>query len=1004
MHTQVEIDNTQATATRVSIVALTGATGATGVMRTLFVFEFPVLRDHIRAGLAEVKFAITTTRWRNSSAPPTIITGACLSGARDTLHLSVYSMYLNHSFHTEIFGCERCCDPTDQSRMHAHIDMVQGTLVLIHGGVLNTVSLRAEVFDHTSYKFRLTGVQVRVDHNIALGAFTVVHSHVRSRMVFPTDVQGQGHELYLFVLAHHHADAYTQGMWFGVVETSSSGATHHEYLQLRQIEAEVQQQLSRDHFSASHVLESGFRLHAESFVLLNKWDYNISQRLQPLPPTLYVVFSCTVWHTPGAEGVGMRLFVHVAIDTSPRASPAIAVTVLGASPMPADTYFAHFAVALAPLHHLDAHPSVLAARVLVVAVDVVAGGRLSVQSMALRCAGCSGSDGSMFDSDLQTCVCMRGAVSVCVPCTDTMQCSLHQFTFDAAHMQKQACIVKPLPSTRRNALYYEICVKCQKHSSMYCPDGAAPEQCPAAAPYTRVEGASSVGECACGHDRMLAPATVLRRSNTDAQLSFDGCPGGWLGCETPCVFCGNSTTRLCNALLPDNFKVVTCPPHTRTLTTTTMQSKYVTRVEQACVCVGGFRRTGTAAAYHTPASALDANIYSAVWSADNSRIFKNTNYSVTVAQCSACSPGHYCPARGDEHPCHANSSASADSTQCQCDSGWYGWTEHSGCLPCPKGHVCFEDRKHDCAARSEQGLMVRAYCPCPLAGRFFDEKSDSCEPCPLGHYCPAHDIEHEHTHDAYAINRAVRCPARSTTRSTGTPERGGCICEQDVNTGLAYFMALAGCAVCPAGSYCERNVATPCPDGLHTSSPSGSASSSACACTDPARVLSSAVCVCVQGLFYANGSTGECVACKYPYSSSAHNSRQCDICANGFWTVNAANQQVLVAYASENVDHPLSAQHRAAMLGYLSANSDVLQKTPRGALCLLCPPGLLCENGKLQASGAGHHYLIFPAGATGMQHARPCPRTLAYDRTAHRAARALAMVGGCFDNAATWHM
>ena len=612
-HTQVEVDDTQTTATRVTISALTDK------VRTVYAFVFPALDTLNGAGIATLKFAITTPRWRNSSAPPNIITGVCMSSDESsTLHLSVYSLYLNHSFHTKIYRCERCCDPAEQSKMHAHIDVVQGKLVLVSSGVLNTVSLLAPGFTHMSYKFRTTDVSVHADPYVVLGNFSVAHAHVCARTVFPTsdaDADG-GYPLHVFVLARH---ADERGTVFAAVSTATTtaGGEYSELLQLAHIEAEVQEQLSRDHFSASHVLESTFALHAESFVLLNNWDYNITQRLQPLPPTLYVVFSCTVWHTPGAAGVGMRLFVHVAVDTwlntQTGSMRRTAVTVLGAAPMPTDAYFVAMGAPLAPLYTLGAHPSVLVAQSLIVVVDVVASGRgLSVQSMTLSCAGCSGSDGRVFNRELNTCVCPSGSVSVCVPCTDTMQCSLHQFTFDATRMENQTCRVRPLPRTQDHTLYYEVCVRCQKHSRVYCPDGAAPQECPAATPYTRVEGAVSIGECTCGHNYTHVAPAVVRRA--DGHMNFYGCPEGRMACGETCVPC-TSTAHLCNPLLPDNFKVVTCPPHTRAATTETVYSNYVTRVEQACVCENGFRRTRTAAAYYSQPSLIDANVYSASWSA-----------------------------------------------------------------------------------------------------------------------------------------------------------------------------------------------------------------------------------------------------------------------------------------------------------------------------------------------------------------------------------------------------
>ena len=239
------------------------------------------------------------------------------------------------------------------------------------------------------------------------------------------------------------------------------------------------------------------------------------------------------------------------------------------------------------------------------------------------------------------------------------------------------------------------------------------------------------------------------------------------------------------------------------------------------------------------------------------------------------------------------------------------------------------------------------------------------------------------------------------------------MCQPDAHTGLAYFMPATGsasqCVLCPAGSYCTQNSATACPDAAHTSSPPGSVTRRACQCVDPARVLSlvakPAVCVCQQGAFYTNSTTDECVACAYPYKSTASNSRGCDVCVSGFWEVHAINQRAFVAHSSAHVDHPLSAQHRAAMLAYAATYRDVLQQTPRGPLCLVCPPGFLCDQGKLEVSHQhrqDRHYMILPGGATSMLDARPCPSIHAYKPAAARDTHALAMVGACFDSAATW--
>lgn len=1022
----------------------------TDEVRTLYEFVFAVPREQkTRADFVTVKFAVAGPRWRNCSAPPNIITGWCKSGELDssnTLHLSVYSMYLQHSFHTEVDGCTRCCDPAAQSQMHAYIDAVQGKLVLVCAGMLSTVDLESSEFYHTSYKFNTGRERVTASANTVLGNFTVVQTHVRPRMVFPTNMS-MHYPLHVFVLAISTVDgpreqqtdtAATQRMAFGVVTVdvtitdTPDGAMYIEYLRIDALESEVRRQLARDHFSASHVLTGRFDLHAESFVMLNNWDYNISERVQPLPATLYVVFACTVWHTPGEEGLGMRLFVHVAIDTSNAHANTISIqdantttesisfltiTVLGAMHIPVDRSFAYMAAALAPLNALAEHPSVLAAQSLLVIVDVVGGGGgVHVESMALKCTGCSGSYGREYNMQRQTCGCPHGAVSVCVPCANTMKYSLQKFTFDATSMQKQSCLVRPDTSARPGALYYEICVKCPMYSRMYCPDNAMPKECPIDTHRTNVEGATSVQSCSCGHGYARTGTKAVVRAG-DGQAIFNACPLGPGNCDIACARCNVTDNILCNALLPDNFKVVVCPPNTQAKHRFIKQNgNFVTLVQQECVCAPGFRRERTTASYHSPSELLDANIYTAKWNAKDARIFETYNYSVVVSACSACREGYFCAGLGKETQCDSNSVSSTNGVGCQCISGWYGWTEGRGCSECPRDHVCVDGDKHSCTTHESHPS-----CPCMQKGQYWHENNIACESCPVGYYCPTYDISQPHTHDAYAINRALACPSHSQTSAGGNSAVVSCICRERL--GLSYYMSVVDgvgeCVVCPAGFYCPTNTRIACPDNMHTTSPTGSSRISACACIDRARELSYAassdsldilggVCVCKDGAFYANSTTGECFACEYPYSSPLTNSRSCTQCRRGFWVMDIANQAVFANQVSARIDHPISAQHRTAMNAYIATYRNMLNPPwtrVEQTRCLVCPPGFFCTNQKIHpADTAGSYYSILPGGSTGMNYTRRCPRIHTIETPTHRTVRALATIGGCFENAATWQM
>lgn len=1021
---QVHIDTQASEATRISIMAMSN------VVHTLYEFAFPI---HTGPQAGVVVFVLALPRWRNSSQSPNMIAGVCEDDAasEDDIALSVYDLHLRKWWYTKVNDCYQCCSRDSQSRIVPHVDIVQAKLVLVRDTTVNTIDLEGKNFTHNLYSTTIgRGITHHQSHNLWE---SLLHAEVHGRVIVPGSTQPDT-RWHIFVLVQQTPTMITpvtNAVRFGVWTTTDSNdnqpttTEYKELLGMQDIEDTVHKQLITDHFRASHVTRNQMELIVESFVMLNSWNYDIKLDLQPIPPELYVVFTCTVSQTNNAPG--MRLYVHVQIDTNRTINSSeplrgVTVTLLGAARSNTQNQFSQLRHVLVPQSTHSEHDNVILARPLIVLIDEdVAGSMRSMHSFELRCAGCTSNEGRRYDPRTRSCTCMEGALSVCVPCVDTFQCSLNEFIFDKismaqmANIAPQTCRIQPESSSiTMKTMLYETCVKCQKHSAVYCPANTVPKSCPPPSKFANIEAGTTVGVCKCGPGFKKQSRKLVQ--GTGGQYNYEQCDDarGEM-CSEECTECADG--EICNDLSTRTHKVITCPINTHYTISEHKRNNFIVDVWQRCSCNEGFKNDSMYISESTSETTLDPNIYPATWPEMARNFFSTYTFHVAVARCDKCPPGSYCSG-GEQQLCHANSFSRAGSSDCICEPGWYGWMPTSGCSRCLPNHVCLDNEVLPCPTSTSAHLPLHRFCPCPK-GYFFDAGSDDgggCEPCPVGYYCPHYDIKQTHTHDTLAINRAVKCPTSSATLTSKSTNRMDCVCETG-NSNLAYILLPEGgeCELCRAGSYCNGNTISECPDSSNTNSVPGSSSIESCQCNDHARVIGSGnLCVC-GNRFRKNSTSGLCEQCEYPHTSNVRNSLGCETCEDGFWQPSLDNMQHFTHHVSNHIDHPLAVQHRVATQAYMTEYQEELTQaqaetsmpvpTLANTACLLCPPGFICKDNIITVyvpKGADDEpmYAVLPGGCVGDLCMRPCPRPRNHNTNHPR--RALAMLGSCFMRTTTW--
>jgi len=1016
---QVDAQSAAAAHTRVSVLAQ-GQADVGARVHVLFVFDFvqAARLAPFYGAVQRIVFALAVPLWRLSSRAPGLLLGGCHAAQPDALHVYVHSLALNRSYHS-VVRCARCCPPAP-GMMHAFLDLVQGSLHVVaapaegEAHVLLTVPLddwdveaatdsARATFVHELYPGLPAGAAsgaADAAHGVVLQApaasHVIVALEAHPTRVFPVRAGGAAHAQ-LFALWQDPGQRRQAQLCLHVAAgVPGAGSAPLVLVDVQAISGEVREQLLREHFRAASMAAEGFELLADGFALLNAWDYAATQLEQALPPTLYLVLACS---TAGAADA--RLFVHVQIDVLGGAV-TLAVSVLGAHALSGQTGAPRFALVLAPLRLHAEHRNVVVAASRLVEVHR-AGALHTVKVMHVRCVACGDGDGRSWVPGEDRCECGAGSVGVCVPCVDAYACSVERFTFDRSTMLDSVnCSVRPRPGAGRPATYYEVCLRCQQHGGVFCPDGRSFEACPGPArPVARLAGAAGPGGCACAHGAKYA-GPGPRAAGASGAYAYSECLAE--RCAEECAPCG--TRELCNAALAPHVRVVACPPHSVRRSSSAAVTRFESNVTQACECEPGFVRTGTALAYETAPSALDPNVHAAEWDAPDEALFRTTRFRLDVSECAPCPAGHFC-AQGLARACHEHSVSARGQAACLCLPGFYAWSAAAGCRPCPAGHVCADGTATPCAGVPDRGRRAghpEAHCPCTAGpALYYDAARAACLPCPAGFYCPPPSPRAQAA-DAPAANEPVRCPAGSLSAERAA-HVSACVCADRGRYMRAPASARARCEPCAAGTFCAQNAQLPCPPG--TDSPAGSAGRGACLCVAAGTVLVGGECVCRAGF---RATAAGCLACPYPSSARELGALACGDCRAGFWRTGVLANRFVERFLPADADHPLSVQQRVVASAYFAEHGPAL-RDPGGAgapACLLCPPGFVCADGAVALPaappGAVASFLALPAGAaSSARWLERCPARLDPGAAGpRRGGRALVMLGSCFPSTATW--
>jgi hypothetical protein len=992
-------------------------------VHTLFAFDFAqsARLPSFYGDVQRIVFALSVPLWRFTARGAAVMLGGCHREETGTMHVFVHNIALNRSYHSAV-QCEDCC-PSAPAKFHAFLDMVQGSLHVVvspaNGGAhtMHTVPLddwdaegeapdRADsaavpIFAHDLYPGGAEAVQsglVQAAHSVALVGPSASHQIIALEAyptrVFPARARGAPHAL-VFALWHDPEQRVRAQLLVHRVTGQPGGASARVLVDMADIRSEVQQQLLREHYRASTMSAAGFQLLVSDFALLNTWDYYATELEQALPPTLYLVLACA---TTGAADT--RLFVHVQIDVDGE-DVRLAVSVLGAHALAGQTGEPRFALVLAPLRVHSEHQNVVVAVGRLVEVHR-AGVLHSVKVMQVRCAACGDGDGRSYVPEQDRCECGAGAVAVCVPCVDPYACSVERFTFDRGTMLSSVnCSVQPLRGAA-SSTYYEVCMRCQQHGEVYCPDGRSFESCPGPERgVAGLAGVSGAGGCVCTHGaKAITPAP--RQIGATGAYEFSECRA--LQCDEACAPCSNA--ELCNAALEPRLRVIACPPHSTSRHSSAAVTRFETNVTQVCECDPGFESTGTVLRFESAPSALDPNVHAAEWAAADEALFRSTRFRLAVSDCKLCPAGHFC-AQGRATRCHTNSVSAEGQAACLCVPGFYQWSVEAGCLLCPPGHVCVDGTATPCDGVPDSGRRAghpEAYCPCTLQpAMYYDPMRSACMPCPAGFYCPPRNLRLQPV-DALDINVPTRCPAGSVSASRSR-RVSECQCADP-----RHYMRTnssspesAACTQCAAGTYCTQNAQIPCPPG--TDSPEGSMGRHSCLCVTNGSVFVGDACVCRAGFRVAGE---ECLACPYPTSARELGALACEDCRAGFWKPSVLASRFVAEHLPAYTDHPLSIQHRAVASEYLAGQQAALSlsESAPAFVCRLCPPGFVCRDGGVSLPAAPSDdtgfYLALPAGATTeARWLERCPKRLNADASDTRG-RPLIMLGSCFPSTATW--
>ena len=282
--------------------------------------------------------------------------------------------------------------------------------------------------------------------------------------------------------------------------------------------------------------------------------------------------------------------------------------------------------------------------------------------------------------------------------------------------------------------------------------------------------------------------------------------------------------------------------------------------------------------------------------------FRNTSGGMSVEDCSACSPGHYCEGYG------------LSSVSGRCAVGYYCELGANTSSPmdgitgdiCPIGHFCTMGSilPTSCLAgtySNTTGVNVCLSCP----EGFYCIRGDEPDPCLAGHYCPQGT-----GHDVRPCPRGTYSSQEGLSNETQcTPCDGGHYCDSEGSTSVS--------GICSAGYYCQQGVDTSTPSGEHRGTgeicPVGH--------------------MCPQGTVIPQG-------CPAGTFQSLTGQAECDICPPGYFCLVNASMYTEVCvtghFCPEGTKY--STQHPCP-IGTYNNNTGRMNNSD----CVLCDAGSYCD-------------------------------------------------------------
>ena len=523
------------------------------------------------------------------------------------------------------------------------------------------------------------------------------------------------------------------------------------------------------------------------------------------------------------------------------------------------------------------------------------------------CAECEKHE--RWDADDGGCVCEKGSLAVCEPCTVPLGCNPHRTVYNTS---ASGCTV----ATRERAdgsdavVYQQRCAGCGEGGPFYCPNAWTQTPCPPDRPVSLSTTGLSHTSVACQCPAMFA--------------LLPGHGGRCAPCPREQVCTPDSSEQRCPANAGAKLEPASPPERPRK------------RVE--CQCIAGFEQTSQIHEFHGK--------HMQSWPPAFINTSDPPGTDVVLVAC--------------RRTCPAHAICDQDNISTACADN-YKIKQGGGCEKCNRTEVCRGGDVTQChgpPAPNATGAV--RFCPCQnntehARGAQTWRPTLGCTSCRAGHYCDEHGGEHA-------------CPANTASRA-GSPARSECQCKPGFYSAQGSNESYASCAECPPGSYCPGAGAgmQQCGDGKD--SPPRASSVADCFCRDPQKKGESCdrcreltdgeracrSCADPAVATYRDGDTDECTDCQ-----------------PGFWRSNFDNSRKIHAQLFQHglLQNPFADEFRNAWAQYEKTPAAACRVCPPLFWCSggNARPELLPD-----LAGNTSSFTLLPAGGESPKLSFPCP-------------------------------